>query len=46
MNIPEMVRIPADKGTTIVCENEKGYIQKEDDLLGDMDVERSNKTEK
>ena len=46
VNIPEMVRIPADKGTAIVCENEKEYIRKEDDLLVDMDVERSNKTEK
>ena len=45
-NIPEIVRIPADKGTAIVCENEKEYIQKEDELLRDMDVERSNKTEK
>ena len=45
-NIPEIVRIPADKGTAIVCENEKKYIQKEDELLRDMDVERSNKTEK
>ena len=27
-------------------ENEKEYIRKEDDLLVDMDVERSNKTEK
>ena len=32
-NIPEIVRIPADKGTAIVCENEKEYIQKEDELL-------------
>ena len=23
--IPEMVKIPADKGTAIVCENEKEY---------------------
>ena len=34
VNIPEMVRIPADKGIAIVCENEKGYIQKEDGLWG------------
>ena len=44
--LPEIVRIPAYKGTAIVCENEKEYIQKEDELLRDMDVERSNKTEK
>ena len=44
--IPEMVRIPADKGTAIVCENEKEYVRKEDDLLNEMDVERSQKTEK
>ena len=44
-NIPEIVRIPADKGTAIVCENEKECIQKEDELLRDMDVERSNKTD-
>ena len=44
--IPEMVRIPADKGTAIVCENRKEYVRKEVDLLNEMDVERSQKTEK
>ena len=45
-DIPDMVRISADKGTAIVCENTKEYIRREDDLLNDMDVERSQKTEK
>ena len=45
-DIPDMVRISADKGTAIVCENTQEYIRKEDDLLNDMDVERSQKTEK
>ena len=38
--ILDMVIVSADKGTAIVCENTKEYIQKEDDLLSDMDVER------
>ena len=42
--IPNMVRV--DKGTAIVCENETNYIRKEDELLNEMDVERSQKTEK
>ena len=42
---PEIVIIPADKGTAIVCKNEE-YIRKEDELLRDIDVEGSNKTEK
>ena len=45
-DIPDMVRISADKGTAIVCENTQEYIRKEDDLLNDMDVEISQKTEK
>ena len=45
-DIPDMVRLSADKGTTIVCENTKECIQKEDDLRNDMDVERLLKTEK
>ena len=44
--IPDMVRVSADKGTAIVCENETEYIWKEAELLNDMDVERSQKTEK
>ena len=38
--------IPADKGTAIVCENENEYVRKGNDLLNEMDVERSQKTEK
>ena len=45
-DIPNMVRVSADKGTAIVCENETNYIRKEDELLNEMDVERSQKTEK
>ena len=40
------MRIVADNGTPIVCENEKEYVRKEDDLLNEMDAERSQKTEK
>ena len=45
-DFPDMVRVSADKGTAIVCENTREYNRKEDDLLRDMDVERSQKTEK
>ena len=41
-----MVRVSEDKGTAIVCENTNECIRKEDDLLNDMGVERSLKTEK
>ena len=44
--IPEIITIPTDKDTAIVCENKNEYIWKEDDLLNEMDVERSQKTEK
>ena len=44
-DIPNMVRVAADKGTAIVCENETNYIRKEDELLNGVDVERSQKTE-
>ena len=30
-DIPDMVRVSAEKGTAIVCENTKEYIRKEDD---------------
>ena len=36
-----MVRVSADKGTAIICENTKEYIQKVDDLLNEIPVERS-----
>ena len=45
-DIPDMLRVSADKGTATVCKKTKEYIRKEDDLLNDMDVERSQKTEK
>ena len=41
-----MVRVSADKGTTMICENTKNYIQKEHNLLNCIDVERLQKTEK
>ena len=44
--IPEIVTLPADKGTAIVCENKNEHVRKEDDLLNEMDVEKSQKTEK
>ena len=41
-----MVRVSADKGTTMICKNTKAYIQKEENLLNGIDVKILQKTEK
>ena len=42
----ELIKIPADKGTASVLENEENYIGKEDDQIKAMDVEECMKSEK
>ena len=42
----EIIKIPADKGTASVLENETNYINKEQDQIDAMDVEECTKSEK
>jgi len=42
----EIIKIPADKGTVSVLENETNYINKEQDQINAMDVEECTKSEK
>ena len=41
-----MIKIPADKGTASVLENETNYVRKEQDQIDAMDVEKCMKSEK
>ena len=45
-NITDLVKIPADKGTASVLENEVNYVNKEQDQITSMDVKQCTKSEK
>ena len=42
----DLIKIPADKGTATVFENESNYVTKEQDQINAMDVQRCYKSEK
>ena len=41
-----LIKLPADKGTAVVIENEQGYVTKEQRQINDMDVEPCDRSEK
>ena len=45
-DITDLVKIPADKGTASVLENEVNYVDKEQDQITSMDVKQCTKSEK
>ena len=41
-----LIKLPADKDTAVVIENEQGYVTKEQHQINDMDVEPCDRSEK